>query len=94
MLVWEDPLEKGMATHSSIFAWEFPWTEEPGGLQSMESQRVGRIFGTNLITLKMYKEKDKHFSYLFCINMFHNNWIVDKSSLQKNSSSLQMPMEC
>ena len=36
----EDPLEKEMATHSSILAWEFPWTVEPGGLQSMESQRV------------------------------------------------------
>ena len=39
-LGWEDPLEKGMATHSSILAWRIPWTEEPGGLQSMESQRV------------------------------------------------------
>ena len=37
----EDPLEKGMATHSSILAWRIPWTEEPGGLQSMGSQRVG-----------------------------------------------------
>ena len=37
----EDPLEKGMATHSSILAWEIPWTEESGGLQSMELQRVG-----------------------------------------------------
>ena len=36
----EDPLEEGMATHSSILAWEFPWTEEPGGLQSTGSQRV------------------------------------------------------
>ena len=36
-----DSLEKGMATHSSILAWEIPWTEEPGGLQSMGSQRVG-----------------------------------------------------
>ena len=36
----EDPLEKEMATHSSIVAWEIPWTEEPGGLQSMGSQRV------------------------------------------------------
>ena len=34
----EDPLEEGMATHSSIFAWEIPWTEEPGGLQSMRLQ--------------------------------------------------------
>ena len=37
----EDPLEKGMATHYSILAWKVPWTEEPGGLQSMRSQRVG-----------------------------------------------------
>ena len=36
-----DPLEKEMATHSSILAWRIPWTEEPGGLQSMGSQRVG-----------------------------------------------------
>ena len=40
-LGWEDPLEKGMATHSSILAWRIPWTEEPGRLQSMGSQRVG-----------------------------------------------------
>ena len=39
-LGWEDPLEKGMATHSSILAWRNPWTEEPGRLQSMGSQRV------------------------------------------------------
>ena len=37
----EDPLEEGMATHSSILAWRIPWTEEPGGLQSMGLQRVG-----------------------------------------------------
>ena len=37
----EDPLEKGMATHSSILAWRIPWTEESGGLQSMGLQRVG-----------------------------------------------------
>ena len=40
-LGWEDPLEKEMATHSSILGWEIPWTEEPGGLQFMGSQRVG-----------------------------------------------------
>ena len=37
----EDPLEKEMATHSSILAWRIPWTEEPGGIQSTGSQRVG-----------------------------------------------------
>ena len=40
-LGWEDPLEKGMATHSCILAWRMPWTEEPGGLQSMGPQIVG-----------------------------------------------------
>ena len=40
-LGWEDPLEKEMATHSSILASEIPWTEEPGGLQSVGSHRVG-----------------------------------------------------
>ena len=40
-LGWEDPLEEGMATHSSICAWRILWTEEPGGLQFMGLQRVG-----------------------------------------------------
>ena len=38
----EDPLEEGMATHSSVLAWRIPWTEEPGGLQSLRSQKVGQ----------------------------------------------------
>ena len=42
----EDPLEKEMATHSSTLAWQIPWTEEPGGLQSMGPQRAGRDGGT------------------------------------------------
>ena len=42
----EDPLGKGMATHSSILAWKSPWTEEPGWLQSVGSQRVGHHLGT------------------------------------------------
>ena len=41
-LGWEDPLEKETATHSSILAWRIPWSEEPGRLQSMWSQRVGQ----------------------------------------------------
>ena len=40
-LGWEDPLEKEMATHSSILAWRIPWTEESGGLPSVGSQRIG-----------------------------------------------------
>ena len=42
----EDPLEKGMPAHSSILAWEIPWTEEPDGLQSMVLQRVGQELAT------------------------------------------------
>ena len=44
---WEELLVKGMATHSSIFAWRIPWTEEPSGLQSMGLQRIGHNRATN-----------------------------------------------
>ena len=46
-LSWEDPPEKGMATHSNIPAWRIPWTEKPGGLQPMASQRVRHDWVTN-----------------------------------------------
>ena len=49
----EDPLEKEMATHSSIFAWRIPWTEEPGRLQSMGLHRVGH----NLATKQQQKQQ-------------------------------------
>ena len=49
-MVWGDPLEKEMATHSSIIAWRIPWTEELGKLQSMGSQRVGHDRKTNTFT--------------------------------------------
>ena len=44
-LGWKDPLKEGMATHSGILAWRLPWTEEPGGLQSMGSQRARQSNG-------------------------------------------------
>ena len=46
---WDDPLEKGVATQSSILTWRIPWTEEPNGLQSMESQRVRHDRVTNTL---------------------------------------------
>ena len=58
-LDWEDPLEKGMAIHSSILAWRIPWTEELGGLQSKGSQRVRHKWATFTFTLfksRIYKE--------------------------------------
>ena len=48
---WEDSLEKGMVTHSSILAWRIPWTEEPGGLQSMVSQRFAPDRATHILLL-------------------------------------------
>ena len=45
-LSWDDPLQKGMATHSNILAWRISWTEEPGGLQSMVSQTIGHDSAT------------------------------------------------
>ena len=50
-----NPLEKGMATHSSTLAWRTPWMEEPGGLQSMESQRVRHDRATSLSLSNCYK---------------------------------------
>ena len=47
---WKDPLEEEMATHSSILAWRIPWTEQPGGLQSMGSQRVRHDWAANTST--------------------------------------------
>ena len=55
----EDPLEKGLATHSSILAWRIPRAEEPGGLQSMESQRVGHNWMTDTFTLSLHSLSDK-----------------------------------
>ena len=49
----EDPLEEGMATHSSILAWRIPWTEEPGGPQSIASQKVGHDWSDLALTKKV-----------------------------------------
>ena len=58
-LGWEDPLEEGMATHSSILAWRFPWTEEPGGLQSTGSQRVGQDWAAEHRAAFTYAKPDR-----------------------------------
>ena len=58
-LSWQDPLEKGMATHSSILAWRIPWTEEPAGPQSMGSQRVRHNWVANLYTYSISCGREK-----------------------------------
>ena len=60
-LGWKDLLEKGMATHSSILAWRIPWTEEPGRLQAIGSQRVGHDWATNALALCHYNYSLKTF---------------------------------
>ena len=64
-LDWEDPLEEGMATHSRFFPGESPWTEEPGGQQSMESQRVGHhwVIQHNTAQLPLYLLTYLHLSW-------------------------------
>ena len=59
-LCWEDSLEKGMATHSSILAWRIPWTEKPGGLQAVGSQRVRHDSATNTFTLIDIQKIEEH----------------------------------
>ena len=54
-LGWEDPLEKGKATHFSILAWGIPWTEEPGGLQSTGSKRIVHDYAILMISLCIQK---------------------------------------
>ena len=56
-LGWEDPLKKEMVTHSSILAWTIPWTEEPGGLQSMGSQRIRH----DLVIKQQQYDQNPHF---------------------------------
>ena len=67
-LGWEDPLEKEMATHSSIITWRNTWTGEPGRLQTMGSQRVRHDWATNTFTIRFALEVDfsKNLLKLFC----------------------------
>ena len=62
-LGWEESLEEEMATHSSILAWRIPWTEEPGGLQAMGSQRVR----CDLVTKQQQKQQTKLFCTMLCV---------------------------
>ena len=69
-LGWEDPLEKKMATHSSIIAWKISWTEKPGELQSMGSQTVGHNWATNTYLLTIFLMKSSK-TVKFIVYHFH-----------------------
>ena len=85
----EDPLEKGMTTHSSILAWRIPWTEKPGGLQPIGSQRVGHDWAT----LPLFSFL--HTQYL-CggawVSWWLNRWIVywEKYKPRKKKTPIEM----
>ena len=67
-LCQKDPLEEEMTTHSSILAWKIPWTEEPGGLQPMGSQRVGHNWPTNIFSTLAYLLWSVH-RFCTCIHL-------------------------
>ena len=87
-LGWEDPLEKKMATHSSILAWKTSWTEEPGGLQSMGSQRVRHNWVTNTYLL--------HGAHIVLAadNKLASNWLLLCCLVAKSCPTLCEPMDC
>ena len=66
LLGWEDPLEEGMATHSSVPAWRIPWTEEPGGLQPMGSQSVRQDWATK-------RTAQQSILYMYHIFLIHSS---------------------
>ena len=72
-LGWELPLEKGVATYSSILAWTIPWTEEPGRLKSTKSQRVGHNWGINLFR---FPGKGMNSFVRNCSSSFHRDWSI------------------
>ena len=72
----EDPLEKGMATHSSILAWEIPWTEDPGGLQSMGSRKVGHDWATQQQQQNWVKRSTQ------CKRLIMKTWAVTQGHAQ------------
>ena len=97
---WEDPLEEGMATHISILAWRIPWTEEPGGLQSMVSQRVRHDWSDSSGThnFLVYLSFVLYFEQRVCVQVLISRAILTKTFSnitfqKKNSSKQQVVLE-
>ena len=80
----EDPLQEGIATHYSILAWRIPWTEEPGGLPSMGSWRVGHNWGTNTSTSTVFIKKKKKYG------LVPHNWRQEKQRGEKERADHQL----
>ena len=83
-LGWEDPLEKGMATHCSILVWRIPWTEEPGGLQSMGLQRVRHDWAIFTWTTLQLNCSFPHFlKQRWCNQLIRNSEMKLKNKITK-----------
>ena len=85
----EDALKEGMATHSSILAWRLPWTEEPGRLQSIGSQRAGHNWSNLACTLYVYTEFSR--STYACVISTHGKRLLLQMALQLPSSQCYFP---
>ena len=72
----EDPLEKGMATHSSFLAWTVPWTEEPGGLQSMGLQRIGHNLATKQRQIDFSESSNSYSVHPATFHMPHGIFVL------------------
>ena len=87
---WEDPLEEGMATHSSILAWRIPWTEEPGGLQSMGSQNQIRLRDSTVTATTKKHSQIQAQGLSICVTSIHfhalsETWTTSKNVGEKGS---------
>ena len=89
LLDWEDPLEQGLATLSSILAWRIPWTEEPGGLWSIGSQRVRHDWSDLAYThacARYYRTKSQSTMHLFvCIHIKLDKWFTSGAGSESAS---------
>ena len=99
-LGWEDPLEKEMATHSSILAWKIPWTEEPGWLQSMGSQKVRHDWENSLHFISIIVNMTQvHIHICWWVNRYNDTFFKKENKIitRKNSVqglSISIPLQC
>ena len=90
----EDPLEKGMAAHSNMLAWRIPWTEEPGKLQSMGSQRVGHDWETSTtIIITTTTKTMKHQHWILCLILFPVSLACVRAKSYQSCPALCDPMD-